>query len=161
MTYPDYFVVFGEHHGKTLREFRELLDGMPKKAVGTVTIAELCSMSEYPNGLYLFYDEQNALWYVGKSTSRSFIERVPSHFDQREDAWFNTLPKRIMAIAEIGEYADAHRLSLSMRLVLIGIKNKQSALKLETVLRGFMRPQLNGIARLDYTGDESLAEYEA
>jgi hypothetical protein len=86
---------------------------------------------------------------------------VPAHFDQREDAWFNTLPKRIMAIAEVGEYGDAHAQSLSMRLVLIGIKSKRTALDLETVLRGFMSPRFNGIKRLKYTGTEQLNHYEA
>jgi len=160
MPHPDYFAIFADHRDKSLHDFAQVIERMPKKPVGTVTVAELCSMADYPNGLYLFYDDDDKLWYVGKSTSRSFIERVPAHFDQRSDAWFNTLPKRIMAITEIADYADAHALGLSLRLVLVGIKSKRTALDLETVLRGFMRPHLNPIKKLNYTGAEPLNEYD-
>lgn len=52
----------------------------------------------YPGiGLYFFYDLNNRLQYVGKCTSRSFIERVPSHFDCRKHAQFATLVKRMGA----------------------------------------------------------------
>jgi excinuclease UvrABC nuclease subunit len=134
---------------------------MPKKRVGDVTVSELCSMAEFPNGLYLLFDENDELWYVGKATSRSFIERVPSHFDQREEAWFNTLPKKIMTFSKIVLYRDAHSLGLSLRLVLIGVQSKDTALKLERMLRAYMSPHLNTERRLKYTGEEPLAAYGA
>ncbi len=160
MPHPDYFVTFDEHKDKSLAQFAEVLRRLPTKAVGTVQLAELCSMADYPNGLYLFFAEDGELRYVGKSTSRSFIERVPSHFDQRHDAWFNTLPKRIMATSKIGEYADAHALGLSLRLVLIGIKSKDTALKLERVLRSFLQPTLNAGKKGQFAGTEVLSAYE-
>jgi hypothetical protein len=88
MTHPEYFVAFEDHSGSTLEAFAANLRSMPKNVAGTVQLSELCAMADHPNGLYLFFDDQDVLWYVGKSTSRSFIERVPSHFDQRKDAWF-------------------------------------------------------------------------
>ena len=52
----------------------------------------------YPGiGLYLFYNMRDELQYVGKCTSRSFIERVPSHFDCRKHAQFATVAKRLGA----------------------------------------------------------------
>jgi len=86
MPHPNYFITFDDFKNKSLTEFKKLLCCCPKKAVGSVQISELCSMAEYPNGLYLFFDESETLWYVGKATSRSFIERIPSHFDQRYHA---------------------------------------------------------------------------
>lgn len=116
-------------------------------------------MTDHPNGLYLFFDDQDVLWYVGKSTSRSFIERVPSHFDQRQDAWFNTLPTRIMAMCSIAEYPDALALGLSLRLVLVGMKSKATTVRLESVLRSYMRPHLNSGKLEGLTGEEALAVY--
>ena len=124
----DYFVSFDECKSETLDDFSKRLRGMPKKTVGSVTLAELCTIAEYPNGLYLFFDDDNELWYVGKCTARSFIERIPSHFVPRQDAWFNTLPKKIMRVCSIGEYTVAHALGLSLRLVMIGIKSKQTTI---------------------------------
>ena len=161
MDHPEYFVAFEDHRGLTLGALAKHLFAMPKKVVGTVQLRELCAMANHPNGLYLFFDEQDQLWYVGKSTSRSFIERVPSHFDQRQDAWFNTLPTRIMATCNIDDYADAHALGLSLRLVLLGVKSKETALRLESVLRSYMAPHLNAGRSKGYTGAEPLASYEA
>jgi hypothetical protein len=160
MDHPDYFIAFEDHCASTLGAFAEHLRAMPKKVVGTVQLSELCAMADHPNGLYLFFDDQEVLWYVGKSTSRSFIERVPSHFDQRQDAWFNTLPTRIMAMCSIAEYADAHALGLSLRLVLIGMKSKETAIRLESVLRSYMKPHLNRGKPTNHTGAEALAAYE-
>ena len=49
------------------------------------------------NGLYIFYRVDGPMpivMYVGKCTSRSFLERVPAHLESREVCWFNTLTKR-------------------------------------------------------------------
>ena len=160
MPYPDYFITFDQYKNSSLSDFAEILKRLPRKAVGTIQLAELCSMAEYPNGLYLFFADNNELQYVGKSTSRSFIERIPSHFDQRHDAWFNTLPKRIMAVSKIEDYADAHTLGLSFGLVLIGVKSKATARKLESVLRSFLQPVLNAGEKGRFVGTERLAAYE-
>ncbi|MCY1547868.1 hypothetical protein D9M68_839480 [compost metagenome] len=159
MAHPEYFVAFEDHLGSTLEAFAAHLRSMPKKVVGTVQLSELCSMADHPNGLYFYFDDQDVLWYVGKSTSRSFIERVPSHFDQRKDAWFNTLPKRIMVVCSIAEYTDAHALGLSLRLVLVGVRSKQTAIRLESVLRSYLQPHLNAGKARGHTGQEALSTY--
>ena len=49
------------------------------------------------NGLYVFYRAEGVLpvvMYVGKCTSRSFLERIPAHLESREECWFNTLSCR-------------------------------------------------------------------
>ena len=160
MPHPDYFIAFDDYRNQSLAEFANLLRCRVKKAVGSVQISELCSMVNYPNGLYLFFDDKETPWYIGKATSRSFIERVPSHFDQRQHAWFNTLPKKIMAVCQIGEYPEAHALGLSLRLVIIGIKSKNTALKLESVLRSFLQPKLNPGKKSRFSGREILSSYD-
>ncbi len=140
MSLPDYFIEFDQCKKQSLAEFAPVLKNCPKKTVGSVQLSELCSMSDYPNGIYLFFDEENELWYVGKATSRSFIERVPAHFDQREDAWFNSLPKKVMAIGETSGYRAAHARILLLRLVLIGIKSKCLYRSMSPTHSGVSRP---------------------
>ena len=52
------------------------------------------------NGLYIFYRVDGPLpvvMYVGKCTSRSFLERIPAHLESREECWFNTLSTRALS----------------------------------------------------------------
>ncbi len=46
-------------------------------------------------GVYIFKEGSN-IYYIGKCSRRSFIERIPAHFDTRTNAWFNTLVKRVV-----------------------------------------------------------------
>jgi hypothetical protein len=42
------------------------------------------------NGVYIF-KENNIPLYVGNCISRNFVERIPGHFDIRQNGWFNSL----------------------------------------------------------------------
>lgn len=159
MLKPAYFLAFDDCIGDTLSELADRLKRLPKKPIGDVTIAELCAVAEYPNGLYFFFDDQDHLWYVGKATSRSFIERLPSHFDPRELSWFSTIPKKIMAICSISRYEEAHALGLTLRVALLGVKSRQTAARLESALRDYLQPELNGTRRRRATGAERLSQY--
>lgn len=161
MAHPDYFVAFDHHAGGSLAELATVLNNCPRKPVGTVQIAELCSMTDYPHGVYLFFNEQNETWYVGKTTSRSFVERVPSHFDQRQGAWLNTLPKRILKVCEMSSYLDALKLGLSLRLVLVGVRDSKTAARVERVLRAYLHPKLNALPGRRYTGQEPMSSFVA
>lgn len=143
MPIPSFFVEFDAVRSLSVAQFNKKLKSMPKKVVGEVTIAELCAPIEYPNGLYFYYDEDDFLQYVGKSSSRSFVERIPSHFDQRQDVWFNTLPRKLMERQGFTDYLAAHSRALEMRLVFLGMKSRASVNRLETILRCCLQPALN------------------
>jgi hypothetical protein len=161
MPYPPYFLRYEQQRNKTMQAFSSTLRKSPKKAAGRIELAELCSMTGYPNGLYFFFDSANTLKYVGKSSSRSFIERIPSHFDQRYEGWFNTLPKKIMQKEGIAHYHTALEQSLKMRLVLLGINGRETINKLESALRCFLQPSLNP-GKLDHVEKSmQLCAYEA
>jgi hypothetical protein len=116
-------------------------------------------MSDHPNGLYFFFGgEPLCLQYVGKCTSRSFVERIPSHFDQREDAWFNTLPTRL--VCDGVNYSSALAASLEFHVVLLGVKDAEVAKELERVFRHTYQPRLNSPKRLrTFDGNVSLAQH--
>jgi len=48
-----------------------------------------CNLS---HGVYVF-KEKTEIMYVGKASSRPFIERVPAHLDTRGYGWMNTMLK--------------------------------------------------------------------
>lgn len=142
MALPSFFLTYDAYSQQTLGAFEATLQGTATKVLSDVTIGDLCSMSEYPNGLYFFFDgNPRKLQYVGKCTSRSFVERIPAHFDQREDAWFNTLPTKL---AQKGyTYGEAHAKALQFHVLLLGIRDTDVATQLERVFRHSYKPILN------------------
>jgi len=134
---PPFFLTYDAHSEQTLDAFQATLQGAATKVLSDVTINDLCSMSEYPHGLYFFFDgNPRKLQYVGKCTARSFVERIPAHFDQREDAWFNTLPKKLAQTCNT--YGEALAKGL-----LLGIRDAGVAVKLEKVFQHSYKPILN------------------
>ena len=139
----DYFLALEDYLHNSLSEFSDVLKAFPKKRVGSITIEELCSIYEYPNGFYLFFDDEDNLLFIGKAASRSFIEMIPANFDQREEAWFNALPKKLMKDESLENFRDALNQSLLFRLVLVGVKDQPNISKVVKVLRSYMQPLYN------------------
>ena len=92
--------------GDAGRAFYDWASGHPARKRGywgdplsRLTLQDLAVHNEGlpSNGLYIFYNCTGVLptvMYVGKCTSRSFLERIPSHLESREECWFNTLTTR-------------------------------------------------------------------
>ena len=102
-------------------------------------------------GVYVF-KEENAIFYVGKSSGKSFVERIPAHFDLRHGAWFNTIlqyvadyrtstdKKSLSGIQAAGRYALDH-----LSVVLINFRaddywNTDRIQVLENLLRMTAKP---------------------
>jgi len=160
VTCPFSYVNYDSIKTLTLSEIGKKLESLiPSEAIKDTPFHRLCCSGTKPNGVYLFYGEDNALWYVGKSTSRSFIERIPAHFDLRETAWLNTLPKKISMKEQIA-YDEAHKKALSLRLVRIGMdavgkEEKRLAGLFESLLRQYLQPKLNPLNKQKEPCDEA------
>ncbi len=152
-----YFLSLDDCSSFTLGQLAEAIARTPKRRIADITLGELCSVSDYPHGLYLIFDDDDSLCYVGKATSRSFIERIPAHFDVREGAWFNTIPKRVMKFHDISNYTDALQRGISLRILLIGIRDAGTTSRLERVLRSFLKPRFN-TGKTEFYGTDTLAE---
>lgn len=76
-------------------ELKEEITRLEGINVGDLRVHQL--ISEDPNlnhGIYVFKSQKGDI-YVGKCTSRSFVERISAHFDNRDGAWMNTILKKI------------------------------------------------------------------
>jgi hypothetical protein len=158
MTLPPFFLTYDARSKQTLGAFEATLQGATTKVVFDMTIGDLCSVSEYPNGRYFFFDgNPRKLQYDGKCTARSFIERIPAHFDPRGDAWFNSLPKKL---AQRGTaYREALAKALQFHVLLLGIRDEDVATKLEKVFRHSYKPILNTPRNpMPYDTSRSLAQ---
>ena len=156
----DYYIAYEQVRVLSFEAFKERLMECNGLALGDCRLSDLCLGGHSQHGLYLMFSSTGSLAYIGKATSRSFIERIPAHLDRRENGWMNTVPKHIMRIWRLATFADAHQAALGLRLVLLGFEDPGVAKRLEGPLISFLRPQLNrGGGRVD--GSRQLSTFEA
>lgn len=134
--------------------------------VKSIPMLDLAQPASDAHGVYMFFRNSGVtssgkchcpdLLYVGKTTSRSFIERVPAHFDPRSAAWMNTLLTRLNSP---NPESDANLLStfqahvynvpnLPVRLAILPVRGAGGHTPafcglLESALRWCCKPSLN------------------
>ncbi|TBV87400.1 hypothetical protein [Lysinibacillus sp. OL1] len=84
-----FLIDVGNH--ETIEDVVDRIDSIEGIAVGELNF----SMEELlRNGIYIIKENENVV-YVGKATSRIFLERFAGHFDTRKGGGFNNLLKTI------------------------------------------------------------------
>ena len=160
----------------TLKDFQDHLISLDKPEAREVTIADLANTPLYPNGVYLFFSStrDGDCVYVGKASSRSFLGRIPGHFEPRQEFWMNHLSKKYAKNHHNDDYYAGLANALSTFLVLVGVRFEQEPdaeasrrvkiNTLEAILRTSMKPKLNerrgnfdDKATLDFLLDASAA----
>ena len=97
-----------------------------------LSILTLNNLAMYPSaGLCFFYNIRNDLQYVGKCTSMFFIERIPSHFDCRNNARFATIAKR-----RVDELSQSDNISETVYQALTDLKLSLVNFKYDKVFLG-------------------------
>ena len=99
-------------------------------------------------GVYIIFNECDQCAYVGKTSSKGFVERIPAHFDTRESAWHNHLLKKIMREHNL-DIIKALNMVTTFRLLTIPVDSELTQCvklvisELENVLRSTMQPIYN------------------
>jgi hypothetical protein len=103
----------------------------------TDLILEKNDAIEVNHGVYIFKNK-NQIVYVGKTSSRSFVERIPSHFDNRDKAWMNSLLKLLAKNKKISIEQAYQNFIKELELVLVLFINedftKEKILEVERCL---------------------------
>jgi hypothetical protein len=136
----------------TIEKFECLLKGASKRRIGSLTIEELCLFDRPIHGVYFIFDHNNLI-YVGMASSRSFIERIPSHFDRRQKGWFNTLARKVFEkqpdtiCNESNVYSPCFDLAVKKavgyRLFILCIEHHEDIPMIERMFRTLLEPELN------------------
>jgi hypothetical protein len=121
-------------------------------------------------GVYLiFKGSNNSFDYVGKSSSRQFIERIPAHFDPRLQGWFNNYLKA--SIKQSKDLSDKEKQDLLIKkisdifskkgnyklcLIRVPVECSEIIGGLETILRTVLKPLNKANSKIEE--DKSLAE---
>ena len=153
----------------SIEAFKCRLKGASKHHIGSLTIEKLCLFDRHIHGVYFIYDHDNLI-YVGMSSSRSFIERIPSHFDRRQKGWFNTLARKVFekqpdtACNESNVYSPCFDLAvkkaLGYRLFILCIEHREDIPMIERMFRTLLEPKLNTRKKNEFgnVGGKSIAQ---
>ena len=75
-------------------------------SIGELKITDLVLPAESCTGIYFFLVENEQVVYVGKISSRSFLDRIAGHLDLRKSAFMNTILQRANSNAKAKDYSD-------------------------------------------------------
>ncbi|MBY0014087.1 hypothetical protein [Paenibacillus typhae] len=119
---------------KTWNELFKLIETTEGKVIGDLKLFDLVYFTDLDNGfvgngIYIIKDE-NSIRYIGKASSRPFVERLGGHLDLREIGGFNNLLKSIvkkdLKKEECDEsIAEAGRILMNYKLILICMEGKK------------------------------------
>ncbi len=92
------------------QKFGDLLKKI-RKTPGTnlndLKVLDLARFAGCGNGIYVFTSEKGVPLYVGRVKSQSFGQRIATHLDLREDAFFGSILKNIMSKQGISKKEEA------------------------------------------------------
>jgi hypothetical protein len=133
-----YLHLYNEIKHQTIAELAERLDNGSKAAIINMKLVDLIHEDEPSCGVYIFYNQEGKPCYVGKSSSRTFIERISSHLDSRKGAFFSSF---LWAIAKSTrnnvtekQLRDAYIEAIKCQIAFIHLKDKEKCIKLEKYL---------------------------
>jgi hypothetical protein len=143
------------------------------KLARAVTIADLTAKTpEQSNGLYFFFEE-DALMYVGKSSSVALVQRLPAHFDTKTGAYHACVLKALAREKNRQYLEPASNIEriLDMRIAFLTVKlTKPQLTKGETkelgkwlgcwerALINVLRPLLNSKQPTGYVREMTICE---
>ena len=96
MIKEEYLYNFEDIENLKVDEFKNLLITNSGIAFSKMTLNNFIFFNDevIDSGRGVYIIKKGAeIFYVGDCTSRSFIERIPSHFDTKKEAWMNTAVK--------------------------------------------------------------------
>lgn len=112
-------------------------------SIGELKITDLVLPAESCTGIYFFLDENEQVVYVGKISSRSFLDRIAGHLDLRKSAFMNTILQRANSNAEAKDYGDVfYNKVVNYKLKICAVKGN-AGLNVNRIIceleRGFIR----------------------
>ena len=72
------------------QSLRQQIIALPGVKIRDLKLTDLVLPANQCNGIYFFVSPNDDVVYVGKASSRCFVERLGGHFDLRTENWFSS-----------------------------------------------------------------------
>lgn len=101
---------------------------MPGVRIRDLKLTDLVLPANQCNGIYFFVSPNDDVIYVGKASSRSFVERIGGHFDLRAGNWFSSFLRahariinKVVGDLTSGDYEKSYNATLDYRLKILAV----------------------------------------
>ena len=91
----EFFIPYSDIQFKTISQLVELVIDAQKIKLKDLKLGDLLFNKSSLTGIYFFVNENDEIVYVGKSGSRSILERIASHLDFRANGMFNNFIRMV------------------------------------------------------------------
>lgn len=137
----------------TVKELIDEILSARKMIIRDIKLVDLIYDRQSLIGIYVIFDQNDKPVYVGKTASRSILERISAHFDLRPNGFMNTFLCALAGMkkgrnrpqATDDELKLAFDKSLNFKLVFVGIEERDKISKIESILARELKPELNSI----------------
>lgn len=113
---------------KNLPSWVAKVSALPGVKIRDLKLTDLVLPANQCNGIYFFVSPNDSVVYVGKASSRCFVERLGGHFDLRAGNWFSSFLRAYARIVNgvVGElsnedYEKSYNDALDYRLKILAI----------------------------------------
>jgi len=134
-------------HQKTWKQLFQNITSLKGKVIGELKLFDLVFFNSEEdsfvgNGIYIIKEGEEII-YIGKASSRPFIERIGGHLDLRVIGGFNNLLKKIVKIKlkkkeSNQSIAEAGRWLMQCNIILICMEGKKDNSKQFDVLENVL-----------------------
>ena len=113
---------------KNLPSWVAKVKALPGVKIRDLKLTDLVLPANQCNGIYFFVSPNDSVVYVGKASSRCFVERLGGHFDLRAGNWFSSFLRAYARIVNgvvgdlsSGDYDKSYNDILDYRLKILAI----------------------------------------
>lgn len=113
---------------KNLPSWVAKVKALPGVKIRDLKLTDLVLPANQCNGIYFFVSPNDSVVYVGKASSRCFVERLGGHFDLRAGNWFSSFLRAYARIVNgvVGDlssedYEKSYNDILDYRLKILAI----------------------------------------
>lgn len=104
------------------------VETLPGVRIRDLKLTDLVLPANQCNGIYFFVSPNDDVIYVGKASSRSFVERIGGHFDLRAGNWFSSFLRahariinKVVGDLTSGDYEKSYNATLDYRLKILAV----------------------------------------
>lgn len=145
--------IYDDIKNLTIKELIDKILVTPKIVIKDIKLIDLIYDRQSLIGVYVIFDPNGKPVYVGKTGSRSILERISAHYDLRPNGFMNTFLCALAGMkkgrngpqATSEDIKIAYDKSLDYKLVFVEIAEKSKITTLESILARELKPELNSI----------------